>query len=93
MENGKAAIELKYKWRKTWPEHPDDYVGYDPNCIGADGKPEVIGRFYISHLPEGMGWRWFSQWRPLEFKSGMPSGVERTEREAAKAVEEAYEYL
>lgn len=93
MENEKAAIALKYKWRKTWPEHPNDFVGFDPDSLDRNGVPETIGRFYLSHMPDGLAWRWFSQWRPLDHSGALSSGVAATEREAAKAIENAYDRM
>lgn len=86
-------VQLKYKWRKTWAEHPNDYVGFDPDSLDRNGAPETIGRFYLSHMPEGLGWRWFFQWRAGEYQDALPSGIASTEREAAHAIEAAYERL
>lgn len=93
MDREKAAIALKYKWRKTWADQPNDYVGFDPNSLDRTGKPETIGRFYLSHMPNGLAWRWFFHWRAGEYQGALPSGIALTERQAAMPIEAAYDGL
>lgn len=81
---------LKYHWRQTWVDKPDDYVGEDPGNLDQVGNPSTIGRFYLTHIPGGTAWRWFVQWVPPGGGVDLPSGVAQSEREAAKAIEVAY---
>lgn len=86
-------IQLKYRWRKTWADKPDDFVGKDPDNVDQFGSPSTIGRFYLAHIPGGMAWRWFVQWHPPGAGVVLPSGVAQSEREAAKAIEDNYDWL
>lgn len=72
------GIELKLKWRHTWPgEDQHDF------CADTDvGKP--VGRFYWCNTgsAESVGWWWFSQ---------LPHrGIAKSPREAAKAIEDIW---
>lgn len=87
----REQITLKYRWRQTWPDKPDDYSGRDPGTLDHAGNPVVIGRFYLAHVPGGMAWRWFMQWMPERGGVLLPSGIAESEREAARAIEDAYD--
>lgn len=88
-----TEITLKYRWRQTWADKPDDYVGKDPGNLDQFGNPSTIGRFYLAQIPGGMAWRWFTQWAPPGAGAHLPSGVSQSEREAAKAIEDAYDQI
>lgn len=86
-------IELKYKWRRTWADRENDFLGEDPDNLDQFGNPSTIGRFYLTHIPGGVAWRWFVQWVPPGGGVELPSGVAQSEREAAKAIEDSYDWL
>jgi hypothetical protein len=70
------GIELRLKWRRTWPDKEHDFVAF-----ADDGQQ--IGRFYWrdSNSPGSYAWVWFS--RGSSGKAGSP-------REAAKAIEDVW---
>lgn len=88
-----GKIRLKYRWRKTWDDVPDDYVGIDPSRTDRFGKLLRFGRFRLGHIPSGTGWLWYLQWSPDDYEGVLQSGVASTAREAAKSIEDAYESL
>jgi hypothetical protein len=73
----------RYLWRKTWPDHENDFVGYD----GAN----KLGRFYELRTPEGMKWVWYFQFDHGTRGNPAPTGISDTPREAAKELERAYQ--
>lgn len=80
---------LKLKWRKTWPDRPDDYVGF------AEGDGHPIGR-----IIKGAGGNWANRnrwsWYYQAFMPGLsgnklPSGgIEDTARSAALEIEKVW---
>ncbi len=86
-------VQLKYMWRKTWEDVPDDFEGIDPSREDFFGKPLKFGRIFLGHVPEGTGWLWCLQWSPHGYGDILPSGVAATAREAAKAMEDAYDEI
>lgn len=78
-------IKLKYRWRKTWPDHENDFVGYD----GAN----KLGRFYELRTPEGMKWVWYYQYDHGDRDNPAPTGISDTPREAAREIEVTYDRL
>lgn len=77
----RPEITLKYRWRHTWPDRENDFVGYDGEAL--------IGRFYIFQMPGNeTAWRWFLQ---AEIARGGQTGHADTARAAAKALEDAYD--
>ena len=78
-------IKLEYRWRKTWPEVEDDFVG-------RDGE-ETIGRFYKHRAAEGMRWYWHMQWGGDRRDRVQLSGLCREPREAAREIERNYDLL
>lgn len=69
--------ELRYKWRKTWPDRENDFAG-------RDGEVS-IGRIYV-HTYGPQKDRWF--WAVADDGS---SGIANSAREAAGIVERIYE--
>lgn len=78
-------IELKYQWRKTWPDKENDFVGSD--------RGETIGRFYHHQAAEGMRWYWHMQWGDNGRERVTLSGLRDTPREAAREIEKNYDEL
>lgn len=75
-------IQLKYRWRQTWPEREDDFVGYDGDVS--------IGRFYKYMAPGGYTWRWFFD-AVLQGTGVARGGMCDTAREAAHEIERWYD--
>ena len=88
-----AEITLKYKWRKSWDDKENDFVGFDPDHLDQFGKPVCIGRFYLGHVAGGKDWQWFGQWRPDWVNAAMPTGRAESARHAAQSIERAYDHL
>ena len=76
-------IQLKYKWRLTWPEQEEDYSGHD-------GRVQ-FGRFYKFYSP-GLGdkWMWFFS-AVVQGKGQSRSGLCEAQREAAAVLEHWYD--
>ncbi|MBX3580856.1 MAG: hypothetical protein KF810_03030 [Rhizobiaceae bacterium] len=84
---GPDQIELRLKWRRTWPDRENDFVGVDP----ISGK--TIGRFHVSSAGNDAGkWIWLYQasFPGLPWAEIHRSGFEATPREAAKAIEDTW---
>lgn len=78
---------LKLKWRRTWPDNPDDYVGVDPKHgnIGRIYRYTTGGRDYI-----GWFWTMYASGAGIS-RPAVCSGYAGTPREAASKVEGAWE--
>lgn len=60
-----SDIPIRYRWRRTWPDQDQDFVGEDGSL--------TIGRFYWAVGTEGeMCWFWFLQ--GLMFNEPAPNG-------------------
>lgn len=88
MSEEPEKIELKLKWKKTWPDRENDFVGHTPNFDHPVGRIQLI-----EHGPQQNSWSW-SLTAPGEYVRregiGALTGVEPSPREAAKAVETAW---
>lgn len=93
MEPIDNQIKLKYRWRQTWPDRDNDFVGTDPDRLDQFGNPVTIGRFYLGYVGTVEMWRWFVQYQPGPVGIVLPSGHCDSPREAAKQIEEAYDAL
>lgn len=80
-----TEYQPKYRWRLTWPDKPDDFVGHEGG--------RSFGRFYrkIGGLADE-DWWWTMNCADLDprFGSGT-SGLAATAREASRMVEEVYD--
>lgn len=88
MEVEPEKIELRLKWRQTWPDRENDFVA------GTEAYQGPIGRIA---LEDGGGdkrgwWSWAFQARGPEIRlsSGTRSGYQPTAREAAREVERTW---
>ncbi len=88
-----SEIVLKYKWRKTWPDRENDFVGRDPDTPDHLGAPSTIGRFYLTRTPDGERWVWYMQWGGNDRERVNTSGLSLTAREAAKEIENNFDKL
>lgn len=80
-------IELRLKWRKTWPDREQDFVGLD------ELSGTKVGRIYVSVAGDTTGsWLWHYQASlpGLPWSSLNRGGVEETARRAAKAIEDVW---
>lgn len=78
-------IKLKYRWRKTWPDSENDFLGKDGD--------ETIGRFYLHRAAEGLRWYWHMQWDANGRERVQLSGLCEKPREAAQKIEQNYDRL
>lgn len=80
----KPGIRLRYRWRRTWEDHPRDFV-----CEDEGG---LVGRIYhnVGTTTQPAHWQWFlnGEYRGYQMSSG---GREPGRLAAARAVEDAYE--
>lgn len=90
---GQTEYQPRYKWRKTWPDRENDFVGYDPATPDHVGEPATIGRFHLQWIPGGEKWLWSMQWGSNGRELITTNGIADTPREAAKAIEESYDRL
>jgi hypothetical protein len=80
------GIQLRLKWRRTWPDIENDFVGLDERAQGG-----IVGRIIWNKIHEGEHWTWSMTAfgpginRPHECHGRLP-----TPREAAAAVEAAW---
>ena len=77
-------MKLRYKWRKTWPDSENDFVGFDGDC--------KIGRFHVTNSSGEEKWVWFLQAEEPDVDRGAVTlnGVADSAREAARQLEESY---
>ena len=88
-----SEIVLKYKWRKTWPDRENDFVGIDPSTLDQLGNHTKIGRFYLQWVPGGERWLWSMYWGSRGRELIKTEGISETPREAAREIEMAYDKL
>lgn len=76
---------LRYRWRRTWEDHPRDFV-----CETDDG--ELIGRIYfnVGSTSQPPHWQWFlnGEYKGFQLNSG---GRVPARMDAARAIEDEYE--
>lgn len=82
-------IQLRLRWRHTWPDRPNDFVAEAPGYSGS------VGRIYLieeNHGPHGGKWFWAFQALGPEISRniGNVKGYEPSPRQAAKCVEDAW---
>ncbi len=80
----KSVERLRYRWRRTWEDHPRDFV-----CLAGD---EVVGRIYynVGSTSQKPHWQWFvnGEYKGAQLNS---AGREPGRMDAARAVEDEYE--
>lgn len=84
---------LKYSWRRTFKEYAGDYVGFDITVRDQSGAPLRLGRISRTDTAKGVQWSWSLEGPTSLLEQVQRAGLAATEREAAKAVEDAYEEL
>lgn len=79
-------IELRLKWRHTWPDREDDFCAEAPTFDGS------VGRIYRHDSGPSKGqWFWAFQAHGYDIsRTGDLSGYEPSARQAAKRVEDAW---
>lgn len=81
-------IELKLRWKKTWPDREQDFVAHAPNF------EEPVGRIQlVEHGPQQNSWSWSLTAAGEHIRRegiGALTGSEPAPREAARAVENAW---
>lgn len=85
--------EIKYRWRKTWSDQENDFVGHDPSNPNHIGDPSMIGRFYKLRTPDGERWAWYMQWGGNYRERVNTAGLSDTPREAAHEIERNFDKL
>lgn len=81
-------IELKLRWKKTWPDRENDFVGHAPNFEASVGRIQLA-----EHGPQQNSWSWSLTAAGEHVRRegiGALTGVEPSPREAARAVETAW---
>ncbi|OJU12276.1 MAG: hypothetical protein BGN85_09485 [Alphaproteobacteria bacterium 64-11] len=76
----------RYRWRHTWPDKGDDFMGFD-----GDRK---IGRIYrAAWSPDGGAWCWYWQadGPDIDRRYSGSAGTVKTARLAAKVIEDLYD--
>ena len=87
-------ITLRLRWRKTWEDVEDDFIGYVPGLVDTLGRPvRKIGRIHIIQgNPHAGEFVWYYQacLPGLPWAALTRGGWEPTAREAAKQIEDIW---
>lgn len=81
-------IELKLRWRKTWPHRENDFNGFASNFEASVGRIQLV-----EHGPQQNSWSWSLTAAGEHIRRegiGALTGSEPSPREAARAVENAW---
>lgn len=81
-DNAPPGIELRLKWRRTWPDREHDFVGVDMRF----GEQSAAGRFYWVNTSNPVYDRWTWAITGDGFFGGA-HGAAKSAREAAAAIE------
>ncbi|KZK85751.1 hypothetical protein PsAD46_03342 [Pseudovibrio sp. Ad46] len=83
--NDNKEFEPRLKWRRSWPDTPDDGTAKDPN------RPDANLRTYKEHRPNGPGVQWYWVANDLALiEQGLANSKEEAQQEAERAY---FEYL
>jgi len=80
-------IELRLKWRHTWPDREQDFVAEAPGYSGS------VCRIYESLKAGSTATHWFWAMNAHGYeisRAGRTSGYEATARQAARAAEDGW---
>jgi len=81
-------IELRLRWKKTWPDRENDFVGHAPNFEASVGRIQLV-----EHGPQQNSWSWSLTAAGEHVRRediGALTGSEPSPREAARAVENSW---
>lgn len=84
MVGTRKVTDLRYRWKKTWPDAEDDFVG-------IDGEMRFARIYKNQHGPQAGTWFWSMTLEDGRRGNGEMDGICPSARLAAAACEAAYD--